>query len=148
MSAADKARKVVHDLTGMWWPAADEGDLRTAAQAWHTFASAVDDVTGATNSKAGSLVENNQGQSIDAFAEFWSRYYHQGHGWLKDLADSSRSMADALDKYAAAVAGAKKKLEHELEIVGATLVVGTALAVFTAGISEGAAAALGPSGSR
>ncbi|WLW52520.1 hypothetical protein [Streptomyces sp. YU58] len=37
--------------------------------------------------------------------------------------------------------GAKKKLEHELEIVGATIAAGTVLAVFTAGISEGAAAA-------
>jgi hypothetical protein len=43
--------------------------------------------------------------------------------------------------YADAVHGAKNKLEHELEIVGATIVAGTALAVFTAGISEGAAVA-------
>jgi hypothetical protein len=50
-------------------------------------------------------------------------------------------MADALDKYADAVAQAKKRLEHELEIVGATIVAGTALAIFTAGISEGAAVA-------
>jgi len=50
-------------------------------------------------------------------------------------------MAKALDAYADAVHGAKKHLEHELEIVGATLVAGTDLAVFTAGLSEGAAAA-------
>jgi len=50
-------------------------------------------------------------------------------------------MAKALDAYADAVHGAKKKLEHELEIVGATIAAGTALAIFTAGISEGAAVA-------
>ena len=48
-------------------------------------------------------------------------------------------MAKALGAYA--VHSAKKKLEHELEIVGATIAAGTALAIFTAGISEGAALA-------
>lgn len=50
-------------------------------------------------------------------------------------------MAKALDKYADAVHKAVKHLEHELEIVGATIVAGTALAIFTAGISEAAAVA-------
>ncbi|WP_146067863.1 hypothetical protein [Streptomyces sp. Ru72] len=88
-----------------------------------------------------ALIEDNKGESIDAFHTFWRRYYDGGRGWLKDLADAARDMAKALDSYADAVHGAKKHLEHELEIVGATLVAGTALAFFTAGISEGAAAA-------
>ncbi|MFK4149820.1 hypothetical protein [Streptomyces sp. NPDC004065] len=33
MSAADKAKEIVQDLTGMWWPDADEGGLRDAAMA-------------------------------------------------------------------------------------------------------------------
>ncbi|MGW3354247.1 WXG100 family type VII secretion target [Streptomyces bungoensis] len=142
MSVADKARKVVQDMTGMWWPAADEGGLRDAAKAWRNFADDVDDVTSAANKAARSLIENNKGEAISAFDDpFWRRYYHNGDGWLKDLADAARDMAKALDAYADAVHSAKKKLEHELEIVGATLVAGTALAIFTAGISEGAAAA-------
>ncbi|GAU65240.1 hypothetical protein SSP35_01_05780 [Streptomyces sp. NBRC 110611] len=48
-------------------------------------------------------------------------------------------MAKALDKFADQIADAKKKIEHELEIAGAVLVAGTALAVFTGGISEVAA---------
>lgn len=32
MSAADRARKVVQDLTGMWWPDADEDGLSAAPQ--------------------------------------------------------------------------------------------------------------------
>ncbi|MEV5736755.1 DNA/RNA non-specific endonuclease, partial [Streptomyces sp. NPDC052292] len=80
--------------------------------------------------------------AISAFDDpFWRRYYHDKHGWLKDLSDGARDMAKALDAYADAVHAAKKKLEHELEIVGATLVAGTLLAVFTAGLSEGAAVA-------
>lgn len=50
-------------------------------------------------------------------------------------------MAKALDKFADQIAEAKKKLEHELEIAGAVIVVGTALALFTGGISEAAAGA-------
>ncbi|MER6470293.1 hypothetical protein [Streptomyces collinus] len=142
MSVADKARKVVQDMTGMWWPAADEGGLRDAAKAWRSFADDVDDVTAGANKAARSIIEHNKGEAISAFDDpFWRRYYHDGHGWLKDLADAARDMAKALDAYADAVHGAKKKLEHELEIVGATLVAGTALAIFTAGISEGAAVA-------
>ncbi|MGW5256445.1 DNA/RNA non-specific endonuclease [Streptomyces sp. NPDC004012] len=141
MSVADKARKVVQDLTGMWWPAADEDGLRNAAQAWRSFADDVDDIQDAANKAARALIEDNKGESIDAFDRFWRRYYDGGRGWLKDLADVARDMAKALDSYADAVHGAKKHLEHELEIVGATLVAGTALAFFTAGISEGAAAA-------
>jgi len=87
------------------------------------------------------LIEDNKGESIDAFDTFWRRYYDHGRGWLKDVPDAARDMAKALDAYADEVHGAKKHLEHELEIVGATLVAGTALAVFTAGLSEGAAAA-------
>ncbi|WP_405448601.1 hypothetical protein OG350_20335 [Streptomyces achromogenes] len=122
----------------MWWPDADEDGLRDAAKAWRAFA---DDVTSGANKAARSIIEHNKGEAISAFADpYWRRYYHDGHGWLKDLADAARGMAKALDAYADAVHGAKKKLEHELEIVGATLVAGTALAIFTAGISEGAAA--------
>ncbi|MFK4144338.1 RNase A-like domain-containing protein [Streptomyces sp. NPDC004065] len=142
MSVADKARKVVQDLTGMWWPAADVDGLRDAAKAWRDFADDVDDVTSAANKAARSLIEHNKGEAIAAFDDpFWRRYYYDKHGWLKDLSDGARDMAKALDAYADAVHGAKKKIEHELEIVGATLVGGTLLAVFTAGLSEGAALA-------
>lgn len=142
MSVADKARKVVQDLTGMWWPDADEGKLRDAAKAWRDFADDVEDVTAAANKAARTIIEHNKGEAISAFDDpYWRRYYHDKKGWLQDLIDGARAMAKALDAYADAVHGAKKKLEHELEIVGATIVAGTALAIFTAGISEGAALA-------
>ncbi|MFF9621728.1 hypothetical protein [Streptomyces griseosporeus] len=140
MSVVDKARQVVEDLTGMWWPDADEDGLRDAAKAWRAFADDVDDVTVATNKAARTLIEHNKGEAISAFDDpFWRRYYYDGDGWLKDLADAARAMAKALDAYADAVHGAKKKIEHELEIAAVSLGVGTALAVFTFGLSEGAA---------
>lgn len=142
MSAADKAKEIVQDVTGMWWPAADEDGLRDAAKAWRDFADDIEDVLVAANKSARSIIEHNKGEAISAFDDpFWRRYYHDGRGWLKDLADSARDMAKALDTYADAVHAAVKRLEHELEIVGATIVAGTALAIFTAGISEAAAAA-------
>ncbi|MEV0093728.1 RNase A-like domain-containing protein [Streptomyces sp. NPDC050738] len=138
---SDKTREIVQDLTGMWWPDADEGKLRDAARAWRTFADAVEKLTGLTNNAARSVIEHNKGESIEAFDVFWRRYYHDGRGWLKDLSDGARDMGSGLDKYADSVADAKKKLEHELEIVGATIVVGTGLAFFTAGVTEVAAGA-------
>ncbi|MFI9252823.1 DUF6531 domain-containing protein [Streptomyces sp. NPDC053069] len=142
MSAADKAKQIVQDLTGMWWPDADEDGLRDAAKAWRQFADDIEDVLSAANKSARGIIDNNKGEAISAFDDpYWRRYYYNGHGWLKDMADAARGMAKALDKYADVVHKAVKKLEHELEIVGATIVAGTALAIFTAGISEGAAAA-------
>ncbi|MFF7594704.1 hypothetical protein ACFZA7_06915 [Streptomyces mirabilis] len=126
----------------MWWPDADEGGLRDAAKAWRNFADDVEDVTAAANKAARSLIENNKGEAISAFDDpFWRRYYYDKHGWLKDLSDAARDIAKALDAYADAVHHAKKKLEHELEIVGGTILVGTGLAIFTGGLSEGPALA-------
>ncbi|MGW1505056.1 WXG100 family type VII secretion target [Streptomyces mirabilis] len=142
MSVADKARKIVQDMTGMWWPAADVGGLRDAAKAWRDFADDVEDVTAGANRAARSLIEHNKGEAISAFDDpFWRRYYYDKHGWLKDLADAARDMAKALDAYADAIAHVKKKLEHQLEIAGATLVVGAALAFVTLSLSEDAAIA-------
>ncbi|SFY50421.1 DUF6531 domain-containing protein [Streptomyces sp. F-1] len=141
MSAADKAKQIIQDVTGMWWPAADEGGLRDAAKAWRDFADDIEGVMTAANKTARGIIENNKGEAISAFDDpYWRRYYYNGHGWLKDMADGARDMAKALDKYADAVHHAVTRLEHELEIVGATIVAGTALAIFTAGISEAAAA--------
>ncbi|MFH8629946.1 WXG100 family type VII secretion target [Streptomyces lydicus] len=140
MGAADKAKEIVQDLTGMWWPEGDEDELREAARAWRTFADDVEDCTAACHKKAQDVIDNNKGKSIDAFGRFWRKYHGGSKGYLDDVATAAREMAKALDKYADQVAEAKKKIEHELEIAGAVLVAGAALAVFTGGISEVAAA--------
>ncbi|MET8613924.1 RNase A-like domain-containing protein [Streptomyces misionensis] len=143
MSTADKARKIVQDMTGMWWPAADEGGLRNAAKTWRDFADDVDGVTAGANKAARAIIEHNKGEAISAFDDpFWRRYYYDGRGWLKDLADAARDMAKSLDAYADFIHGVKKKLEHELEIAGATLVVGGVLSVVTFSLSEDAAVAV------
>ncbi|WP_432001464.1 putative adhesin [Streptomyces sioyaensis] len=140
MGAADKAKEIVQDLTGMWWPEGDEDALREAARAWRTYADDVEDCTAACHKKAQDVIDNNKGKSIEAFGGFWRKYHGGGKGYLDDVAAAARDMAKALDKYADQVAEAKKKIEHELEIAGAVLVAGTALALFTGGISEVAAA--------
>ncbi|MFG2865571.1 DNA/RNA non-specific endonuclease [Streptomyces sioyaensis] len=140
MSAADKAKDIVQDLTGMWWPEGDADELREAARAWRTFADDVEDCTAACHKKAQDVIDNNKGAGIDAFDTFWRRYHGGGKGYLDDVAAAARDMAKALDKFADQIADAKRKIEHELEIAGAVLVAGTALALFTGGISEVAAA--------
>ncbi|MFD7669153.1 WXG100 family type VII secretion target [Streptomyces sp. NPDC059788] len=139
MSAADKAKEIVQDLTGMWWPEGDEDELREAARAWRTFADDVEDVTAAAHKPAQDVIDNNKGPGIEAFGEFWRKYHGGGKGYLDDVASAARDMAKALDKFADQIAEAKRKIEHELEIAGAVLVAGTALALFTGGISEVAA---------
>ncbi|MET7665212.1 hypothetical protein ABZS99_41600 [Streptomyces sp. NPDC005463] len=138
---ADKAKKIVRDMTGMWWPDADEDGLRHAAKVWRDFADDLEDVTAAANKSARGIITHNKSEAISAFDDPYSRrYYYDGHGWLQDVIDGARDRAKSLDQYADAVHHAVKRLEHELEIVGATIAAGTLLAVFTAGISEAAAA--------
>ncbi|MFG3225392.1 hypothetical protein ACGF07_11530 [Kitasatospora sp. NPDC048194] len=140
------AAKAVRKLTGMWWPDADPDKLRKVADAWDAMATAIDNVTVPTNQAAAAIVANNHGPAIDAFGRFWAQYYGgkdsagKGKGWLPDAAEGCRSLAKALRDFAAEVDKAIKKLEEEAAIVGASLVAGTALAFFTAGISEGIAA--------
>ncbi|MEU8838872.1 RNase A-like domain-containing protein [Streptomyces roseus] len=142
MSTGDKVREIVTDVTGIEWPAGNVGKLRTIANAWRTFADDMEDVAAAANKAAQTLIHNNSGEAISAFADpFWSRYYHDKKGWLQDLVDGPRSLADGIDKYADAIADAKKKLDRELEIAGAVIVAGTGLAFFTLGATEVAAAA-------
>ncbi|GAA2418927.1 putative adhesin [Streptomyces mauvecolor] len=142
MSAGDKVREIVTDVTGIEWPAGDVGKLRDIANAWRKFADDMEDVAAAANKAAQALIHNNKGEAIAAFADpFWARYYRDKKGWLQDLVDGPRDLAKGIDSYADAVAEAKKKLDHELEIAGATIAVGTGLAFFTLGISEAAAAA-------
>jgi RHS repeat-associated protein len=141
MSSESTTAKVVKDLTGMWWPAADADKLRSAADAWTAMATALDSVTGTANSAAQSVIGSNHGPAIDAFRLFWERYYKSGTGWLPDSAAACRQMATALNDFAAQVDKAVHQLEEEAVIVGATLVAGAALAFFTAGLSEAAAGA-------
>ncbi|WP_306320503.1 MULTISPECIES: DNA/RNA non-specific endonuclease [unclassified Streptomyces] len=131
---------------GMWWPDADADQLREAANAWRAFAESVDDVTAVTHKAARSVIDGNEGQSIEAFGDFWARY-HKGAktGWLDDLAESARAIAKGLDKYADTVDEAISHLWTEIGIAAAALGAGVLLAIVTggAGAVAGSAAAEG-----
>ena len=140
MSVEDEAKELLLKL-GMWWPDANSGTLRHAADAWRTFADAVDDVRTPVNNAATSLIHNNKGEAIDAFKVFWERYAKgKDGGWLSDIAKAARKMAEALDKFADAVDDAIEKLWTQIGIDAAIIVGGIALAFFTAGAAAGAAA--------
>ncbi|MCX4823233.1 DUF6531 domain-containing protein [Streptomyces sp. NBC_01142] len=140
MSIEDEAKELLLKL-GLWWPDANSGTLRSAADAWRVFADAVDDVRTPVNNAATSLIHNNKGEAIDAFKEFWERYAKgEDGGWLSDIAKASRKLAEALDKFAEAVDDAITKLWTQIGIDAAIIVGGIALAFFTAGAAAGAAA--------
>ncbi|MFF0477016.1 hypothetical protein [Streptomyces sp. NPDC004284] len=132
MSAGDEVREIVTDVTGIEWPAGNVGKLRDIANARRAFADDMADIAVAADKAAQTLIHDNSGEAISAFADpFRARYYSDKKGWPQDLVDGPRSLADGIDKYADAVADAKKRLDHEVEIAGAVIVAGTALAFFT-----------------
>jgi hypothetical protein len=83
VSVEDEAKKILMKM-GLWWPDADTGKLRDAADAWRTFADAVDDVRGPANSAAMSIIHHNKGEAVETFEKFWGRYAKgKNAGWLK-----------------------------------------------------------------
>jgi hypothetical protein len=120
------------------WPAANEGDLRTAASTWKSLAEDIRDNYGLANSNAQGLVSNNEGKAITAFETYWSKYAG-AKGALPVAAQACDSMADACNKYASAVSETKTKIEQAGAEVAATLIIGTIGAFFTFGATEGIA---------
>ena len=120
------------------WPAADEGALRTAASDWHSLAETIRDAYGRANSSAASLTSSNSGAAVAAFETYWDKLGGRA-GSLPRAADACDTMSNACGKYADAVAETKRKIEEAGAEVAATLVVGTALAFFTFGATEGIA---------
>ncbi|MEU7060464.1 DUF6531 domain-containing protein [Streptomyces sp. NPDC046197] len=141
MSVESKARHILLDM-GLWWPEADPDKLRDAANAWRAFAESVDDVRSPVHRSASEIIHNNTGESIEAFHKFWDRYAKgKDGGWLSDLAKSSRDMANALDKFADGIDDAINKLWARIAIDAVVIAGGITLAIMTAGIASGAAAA-------
>lgn len=137
----EKAKALLLKM-GMWWPDADSGTLRHAADAWGTFADSVDDVRAATNKAATTLIHHNKGEAIDAFETFWERYAKgKDEGWLTGLAKSARGMAKMLDKFADDVDDAVDKLQDQIAADAVILGAGLLLTPLTGGGSDAAAAA-------
>ncbi|WP_425543455.1 DUF6531 domain-containing protein [Streptomyces luteireticuli] len=128
---------------GMWWPDANSGTLRHAADAWRKFADTVEEVRADTDKAANSLIHHNTGKAIDAFQGFWGRYAQGGDGgWLSDIAKAACNMAKALDKFADVVDKAIEKLWTQIGIDAVAIAGGVLLTVVTAGVSDEVAAGI------
>jgi hypothetical protein len=129
-----------HKIAGLFWPQGDPDRLRHAAQAWRQVAHAIDGIEAATSSIAGSVKGQNHGPAIDAFGAYWSKW-EGGQGYFGLTSQSSRAMADALEKYAAAIDDARRRVEEIAATAATVLAVGIVLTIFTVGISDVAAGA-------
>ena len=142
MSAEQVAAKVIAKV-GLWWPDAEERDLRRAAAAWAELAHALSGVAVRGSEAARAVSTVNRGAGVDSFAGLWARYDGGAdRPYLPTTADGARQLATALEDYAQAVKEAKDRIIQLAVTIGATLVAGAALAWFTFGIAAGAAAAV------
>ncbi|KAB7850213.1 DUF6531 domain-containing protein [Streptomyces mobaraensis] len=142
MSIEDKAKSILLKL-GMWWPDANSGTLRKAADAWNMFADTVDEVRRDSNKAAQTLIHHNKGEAIDAFSEFWGRYAKgEDAGWLSGVAKSARNMAKALEKFADKVDDAIEKLWIQIGIDAVAIAGGVLLTAVTGGASDEVAAGI------
>lgn len=139
MSVEDGAREVLAEV-GLWWPAADEDALRRAAVAWERMAGALEDAA-EDGPVAVEAAASWRGEAATRFRDRWGRQERA----LVDDAAGCRALASALREYADAVEDAKRRVEQLAITVGATLVAGVALAVFTFGTTAAAAATVSAS---
>jgi hypothetical protein len=126
---------------GIWWPAADSGKLRAAAHAWRDMASAIDAVQTATQPTVLSLVADNKGPAMDAFAAYWQSWSGDG-GYMASCSKACREMAGALDKYAQAVDDARQRVEYLVGEMATAVLIGVVLMPFTATLSVEVAGAV------
>ncbi|WP_051857065.1 DUF6531 domain-containing protein [Streptomyces sp. NRRL S-1868] len=136
-ATAEKAKAAL-ETVGLKWPDGDPGKLRDAAQAWRDFAEDVDDVIAATNKSAGSIIEINSGEAVDAFEHFWRRYVGKDDtdGWLRNLSRAAKKLAKGLDGVADQIDKEVDRLWTEISISATAIVLAIAFTPATAGASD------------
>ena len=138
-SPGDQAIDTVVSTVGLWWPDAEEGDLRAAADAWDRMAVALDRTAEAGRGAATGALQGWSGDAAEAFRDRWGGFERDG---LVPGADGCRAMAGALRQYADEVETAKHEIEALAVEIGAGVVLGAAAAWFTFGASAAAAAGI------
>lgn len=121
---------------GLWWPAADEDGVREAARAWVQAAAALDHAVDVGRAGTAQATAPWTGDAAQRFGQAWQRH----EAALRDDAVGARALADALTRYADAVADAKRRVEELAVTAGATIAAGVGLAWLTFGTSAAAAA--------
>jgi hypothetical protein len=102
------------------WPAADENKLREAADTWNGLAEAVKDAHALTTRATNSIVANNSGAAIDAFASYGRAYGAKNSGLLPLGAEACQTIVKACHLYVDAVAHTKHQIEEAGAEAGAT----------------------------
>lgn len=92
------------------------------------------------------MTSSNSGAAVDQIAAFWGRYSggaaDGGNGpALVEAAAACRQIAHVCREYAAGIERARHEIEALAIAAAATLVIGVALTIFTAGASDAAAVA-------
>jgi hypothetical protein len=140
--AAADGQPVQHLQAGLWWPAADAGELRSAAAAWLGLATEVGAVSETASTVIRGLTGQNQAQAIDALEAWWESRWMGVGGVLPAVEKGARALADGLDRYASAVEQARARIEELIAAAMTAAVIGIGLTILTVGISDVAAGAV------
>ena len=135
MSDGDETVDWVVSKVGLWWPDAEEGDIRKAADAWDQLATALESAGEGARGGANQALANWRGDAADGFRRQWSAYPTA----IPQTAEGARSLAGGLRDYATAVENAKEEVYVLAAEIGASIAIGAAMAWFTFGTSAVAA---------
>ncbi len=141
VSVETRAASIISKV-GLWWPLAEEDQLRRAAAAYQRVESAV--LAAAQESSGGATLVTGQGQqgaAVAAFTTHWAQFDGTAEAGLPATAAAAARVAAALRRFADEVTEAKRKIINLAIEIGASIAVGIGLALFTFGTSAGVAAA-------
>lgn len=133
-----------------YWPDGHQDRLRSAAAAFRTASTALDDVARDLHGRVQSVTDNNSSSSVTAMSDFWGKIWSDsdpgGTAPLSTARLACDQLAKACDSMAGAIDQAHSEFETKLSEAGLALGVTTALGVlgtvFTGGGSDVGAAAL------
>ncbi len=139
MTAEETAAAIISKV-GLWWPLAEEDELRRAAGGYERVAAAVRGAA-STGSAGAQVLGVNRGPATEAFATHWAQFDGSAEAGLPATAEAATEVARALRAFAGEVEEAKRKIINLAIEIGATIAVGVGMALFTFGTSAGVAAA-------
>lgn len=149
-SAIGPGHTDVPDVIAKYWPNGHQDELRSAAAAYRTAATQIDNLGNDLHQQVRSITDNSDDDSIDAMADFWAQIWQGGHRAGKAPLSAAKhacdELAKACDSFAHAIDEAHSETESNLAEAGiaitVTTIVGVLLTPFTGGGSDAGAAAL------
>ncbi|WP_157852280.1 restriction endonuclease fold toxin-2 domain-containing protein [Kitasatospora sp. NRRL B-11411] len=133
----------VREIVSTFWPQGDPVKLRQAGQDWKRAAQLFSELGAEGDARISAVTSSSTAQAVDTMAANWAKV-HDGCATSGPLLNTMQHVAyqlgEACESYASGIEDLRDTLEDLAATAATVAVAGVVLTVFTAGISDVAAA--------